>query len=75
MPRGFGMCPICKEYRPLTRHHILPRRFFKKRSKDTLDICRKCHDRVEMNIPLKTEQSIDFYYKVLSLFGIFLETL
>ncbi|PIR57795.1 MAG: hypothetical protein COU71_02105 [Parcubacteria group bacterium CG10_big_fil_rev_8_21_14_0_10_38_31] len=73
MPSGNWVCPVCKEKRDPTRHHVLPKRHFKKRSKDILKVCRRCHDKIEMNMPRK-EQPAVFYYKVLTLFGIFLDS-
>ncbi len=71
------ICPVCNKNKKLTRHHILPKRFFgkKKYRKEILMVCRKCHDRIEMNIPrgpLRI-QSDKFYYRVLNLVGVFVE--
>jgi hypothetical protein len=53
----------------LTRHHVLPKRFFG--SSDTAPVvllCRSCHDQVEEMIPLKEQRGIQFYWAVLFLF-------
>lgn len=43
-------CPRCKELKPSTRHHIIPK-FFSKRSEKIL-LCRDCHDIIEQIIRL-----------------------
>ncbi len=60
----YGLCPKCLEYKRLTRHHILPRRIFRKqRSPPILDLCRDCHDILENKIPYK-RKSKSFYFNV-----------
>ena len=49
----------------LTRHHILPRRWFE--SELTVVLCRKCHDKLELLIPFP-KQDTAFYHEVLSHF-------
>jgi len=49
------MCPYCGKCRLLTKHHILPQRFYKfiplkyrnELENRQIDICRKCHDKYE----------------------------
>ena len=38
----------------MTKHHILPKRFFKSKParQFTFELCRECHDELEMNINL-----------------------
>ena len=49
-----GLCPKCLEITELTKHHILPKRYFKKKNDYmVLHICRKCHDILEIIIKKK----------------------
>lgn len=41
-------CPKCMEHKVLTRHHILPKRYFK--NSPILELCRECHDALEQEI-------------------------
>jgi len=64
-----GCCPKCKEWGPLTRHHILPVRFFPKQTEpDVIFLCRTCHDELEKIIPLGERRPRTFYYKAVILF-------
>ena len=58
------MCPKCHRNVRLTRHHILPKRFFKG-SGDRILICRLCHDELELRIPQKTKLTEEEYYQIL----------
>jgi hypothetical protein len=61
-----SQCEKCRTRRRLTRHHVLPRRFFG--SPDDAPICvlcRPCHDELERLIPLKVEMPIPFYWTTL----------
>jgi len=53
MARCKGRCPACGERHILTRHHILPRRFFGngKHNDNIVLLCRPCHNEVELRIP------------------------
>lgn len=58
-----SQCEKCRTRRRLTRHHVLPRRFFG--SPDDAPICvlcRPCHDELERLIPLTEMQPIPFYW-------------
>ena len=46
MGQAFGLCPKCLRLKPLTKHHVHPKRHFK-RSKAILHLCRSCHDHLE----------------------------
>jgi len=47
-----SICSKCLEYRFITRHHIFPKRFFKKTKKaPILMLCQKCHQEIEDRIP------------------------
>lgn len=61
-------CPKCKEVKPLTRHHILPRRFFKVQNAPIFYICRECHDELELMIPVQQKKERHFYFEVINLF-------
>lgn len=41
-----GICPRCKRKRPLTHHHVYPKRIFGL-SDITVLICRDCHNELE----------------------------
>jgi len=46
------VCPKCKQYKPMTRHHIYPKCFYGKEKNDTVFLlCRDCHTELEKNIP------------------------
>jgi len=59
------VCPKCKRKKKLTRHHILPKRWFVKSS--ILNICRKCHNELELLIPF-CKMPIGFYKRVVRKF-------
>lgn len=48
--RNQGLCPKCLRLKPMTKHHILPKRFFGSNS-PILNLCRSCHDLIEELIP------------------------
>ena len=62
-----GICPKCGVKGNLTRHHILPKRFFHGEG-DTMLICRLCHDELENKIPFKIRLTEDEYYLILDKF-------
>lgn len=62
-----GICPKCKEDKPLTRHHVFPKRFYKK-SRKTLDVCRDCHSELEFYIPQQQKMCDRYYTKIIDLF-------
>lgn len=68
--RHFGKCPVCKKEKHLTRHHILPRRFFGNIEEIVL-VCRICHDDIEKEIPDYQKMTTEFYYDILIKFGIY----
>jgi hypothetical protein len=41
-------CPKCMQVRVLTKHHILPKRYF--RGSPVIELCRQCHDALEQEI-------------------------
>ncbi|MDA3815585.1 MAG: hypothetical protein PF549_04430 [Patescibacteria group bacterium] len=45
--RRRGICPKCFKLKRLTKHHILPKRFYK-RNDHTIYLCRDCHDEIEV---------------------------
>ena len=59
-----GMCPKCGEVGKLTKHHILPKRFFGYTRKVFI-LCRGCHSDLEKLIPQETQKEVMFYYKVI----------
>lgn len=62
MPRHEGECLKCGEFKLLTRHHVLPKRHYG-HNKHIVLLCRKCHNRIEKQIP---EGRIPrrFYYSI-----------
>ena len=63
MPNPYGICPKCKRPKKLTRHHVYPKRFFRKKRPTVLYLCRKCHDKLELQIPVYPKQERVFYLK------------
>ena len=67
-----GICPKCGDVKSLTKHHCLPRRWFK--CKHICLICRSCHNDLEVVIlkeeTLDSKQPIQLkkyrYYKILN---------
>lgn len=46
-----GLCPKCLQIKEITKHHILPKRYFKKKNDYmVLHLCRECHNILEMVI-------------------------
>jgi len=44
-------CPACGQARPMTKHHVKPRRWFgRENNETTVKLCRDCHDEVERRI-------------------------
>lgn len=58
-----GLCPKCKKNKKLTRHHVKPKRFF--RRSETIKICRGCHNELEELIPYQQKMPIKFYYRII----------
>lgn len=59
-PRKVKECPACGVVKPMTRHHVMPKRFFSGKGKTEL-ICRDCHDKLELYIPHSEIMPSDFY--------------
>lgn len=60
-----GVCPKCGVVKPLTRHHILPKRLFGSQgNRDIFLLCRECHSELELLIPLRTKKEDIFYYQI-----------
>jgi hypothetical protein len=59
------MCPKCKHLKLLTKHHILPKRFFKEHPESPiLHLCRICHDAIERLIPQTTQLPTSMYVDI-----------
>lgn len=44
-------CPMCRKFRKLTTHHVVPRRLcLENFSERVVRVCRKCHDDIERQI-------------------------
>lgn len=52
-------CPHCRLYKPMTTHHIYPHRHFGN-GLLTFDLCRKCHDKLELLIPYKISSKYEY---------------
>jgi hypothetical protein len=62
MSNAFGICPVCYQQRPLTKHHVLPRRFFQKQRRPmVLFLCRPCHNKLEKLIPFRPKKKRSWY--------------
>lgn len=51
--QAYGLCPKCMKMKPMTMHHIYPRRHFKPRNAPKFPLCRDCHDALELLIPFR----------------------
>lgn len=64
-------CPVCQKIYDFnnqkTNHHVLPKRFFKGIG-DRYELCRKCHDRLERDIPRFQKLAHQTYYRILNRF-------
>ena len=50
----YGICAKCLEMGVLTRHHILPRQWYKKQKNAPLVfLCRECHNELHKILPKK----------------------
>ena len=58
-----GVCPKCFKVHKLTKHHVLPKRFFGF-NHNVLHLCRDCHDEIDTLIPQYTKMEEDFYFKI-----------
>ena len=69
MNRNFQVCLKCGgRFRSLTRHHLFPcRNFGRKRNKNTIELCRKDHDKLELFIPFE-EQPKWVYLAIVKVF-------
>ncbi len=48
MSKFVGICPKCLEIKELSKHHVFPRRWFKR--KEIILLCRECHNNIELII-------------------------
>ena len=61
-------CPKCHELKPMTRHHILPKRIYgRNQNKHIFLLCRRCHNALELRIPLGRIPR-RFYFSILLTF-------
>ncbi len=58
--RNWGLCPACKEYGVLNRHHFLVQRFYGK-NPFYIRICNSCHEEVEKLIPERRLPACDYF--------------
>lgn len=66
--RHKGKCPGCDETLVLTRHHILPRRFFGvgKHNDHICLLCQVCHHELEARIPQQPRLPEWQYFAILA---------
>jgi len=61
-------CPVCNnpytEGNWKTHHHILPRRYFNGNG-EKFELCRNCHNKLEMLIPFAPQLTEWEYYRIL----------
>ena len=62
-----GICPKCLQMARLTKHHIFPKKYFKKKHIPVLFLCRTCHDDLERLYPLRKTKK-DYYIEIVRLF-------
>ena len=68
MPRPIGVCPKCCEIKRLTKHHVFPKRYYRRNQKPVcMWLCRTCHDQLELMIPLE-RMGKGFYLTVVKRF-------
>lgn len=60
--RKLSVCARCKTFKHLTKHHVLPLRWFQGEG-PIMVLCRTCHDEIEKIIPFRRMPYI-FYWRV-----------
>ena len=64
-----GICPNCLQVKYLTKHHVLPKRFYKKQRRPIiLMLCRDCHNEIEKEIPYKKKLERRQYIEIAQTF-------
>ena len=63
-----GECPKCHRVGKLTKHHILPKRFYFLADAGVIYLCRSCHDQLERRIPFKPKRTPRWYYGIVRKF-------
>ena len=67
----YGLCPKCLAMAYLTRHHIYPRRHFRRqRNPACVHLCRVCHDELERRIPIEKRSKRFYTWVVRDFLGI-----
>lgn len=60
------VCPKCREFKRMTVHHLLPRRFFGKKGNHlTVFLCAECHSDLEVHIPQHEQLAREKYFLIL----------
>lgn len=69
-PRHQGQCVGCGESKPLTRHHVLPVRFYGKgkHNEHIVLLCAPCHHEIETRIPRKQKLLVWQYFAIVAKF-------
>lgn len=71
MSKLVGICPKCLELKELSRHHIFPRRWFKR--KEIIFFCRECHNNIEFIISQRERGKVLPEYIYLEIIKSFLQ--
>lgn len=71
MSKLVGICPKCLELKELSRHHIFPRRWFKR--KEIIFFCRECHNNIEFIISQRERGKVLPEYLYLEIIKSFLQ--
>ena len=61
-----GICKKCGKFKHLTRHHLLPQRWWQGRGR-IKRLCRDCHNKIELLIPFQ-KMPVRFYFQVFRYF-------
>src|SRR3990167_8885958 len=61
-----AICPKCRTEKRISRHHYLPKRFW--RRSPTIGLCRSCHSLLETFIPRYRKMPKRFYFWIVKTF-------
>jgi hypothetical protein len=65
-----GYCEKCQQWHELGKHHVFPRRFFRKQKHPLLVwFCARCHQGLEALIPVWDKQEKNYYIWVVCKFA------
>lgn len=58
-----GVCAKCRKFRPMTSHHIIPRRL-RLGDRRTVEICEPCHIEIEETLSILERRILQKYTHV-----------